>query len=235
MLIFIAIRAGQKGPKTAAEGFAAARIGLLRATPEASFDPAFAVPSPIELVLAPTAMRFDFPVGSEHGALSYQASAFQENGDLGEDFRGIGGLDSDLGVPVLAVADGMVLYAGTPSPSWGNVVMLLHETGEGEMVESVYGHLGAIRVPVGAQVRRGTTLGTIGSAGSAKHLHFELRRAPGLDPGTGYGGTAQGRLAGEKTLTKWRRHRDDQLPAAPAGKPLEPSALRLEIGENTVP
>jgi len=73
MLIFIAIRAGQKGPKTAGEGFEPARIGLLRATDEALFDPAFAVLSPIELALAPSVTNFDFPVGSEHGALTYNA------------------------------------------------------------------------------------------------------------------------------------------------------------------
>jgi len=238
MLIFIAIRAGKQGPKSAGEGFEPARIGLLRATDEALFDSAFAVLSPIELALAPTVTNFDFPVGSEHGALTYNAQPFQENRHLGEDFNGVGGQDSDLGDPVFAVADGKVLYAGVPSPGWGNVVMLLHETGEAKMVESVYGHLDAIRVPVGGQVRRGDIIGTIGSAEGRylAHLHFELRSAPALDTGAGYGDTPQGRLDGEKALTDWRHRRDDQLAAAPAGEALEPSALSLDIeGETAAP
>jgi murein DD-endopeptidase MepM/ murein hydrolase activator NlpD len=101
------------------------------------------------------------------------------------------------------------------------------------MVESVYGHLEAIRVPVGGQVRRGDILGTIGSAEGRylAHLHFELRSAPALDTGAGYGDTPQGRLDGEKMLLSWRHRRDDQLSAAPAGEPLEPSALSLGIEE----
>ena len=233
MLIFIAIRAGDKGVETAGEGYEPVQNGLLRATEKALFDPAFAVLSPTELVLAPTATRFDLPVGSEHGALTYNAQPFQENRHLGEDFNGIGGQDSDLGDSVFAVADGRVIYAGAPSPGWGNVVMLLHESAEGKMVESVYGHLEAIRVPVGGQVRRGDILGTIGSAEGRylAHLHFELRSAPALDTGAGYGDTPQGRLDGEKMLLSWRHRRDDQLSAAPAGEPLEPSALSLGIEE----
>jgi hypothetical protein len=235
MLIFIAVRSGQKGPRTAGEGYEPARIGLMRATEEALFDPAFAVLSPIELVLAPSVTNFDFPVGSEHGALTYNAQPFQENRHLGEDFNGIGGEDSDLGDPVFAVAEGKVLYAGIPSPGWGNVVMLLHERADGQMVESIYGHLDAIRVPVGAQVRRGDTIGTIGSAEGRylAHLHFELRSAPALDSGVGYSDSPLGRLDGEKTLTQWRHRRDNQLAAAPAGEPLEPSALSLDIEEES--
>lgn len=236
MLIFIAIRTGQKGPQTDRDGFTPARNGLLRATAEALFDPAFALLSPTELVLAPTVTRFDFPVGSEHGALTYNAQPFQANRHLGEDFNGIGGEDSDLGDPVFAVADGKVIYAGTPSSGWGNLVMLLHEREDGTILESVYGHLDSIRVPVGGQIRRGEVLGTIGSAEGRylAHLHFEMRRAPALDPGAGYGDTAQGRIDGEKTLTEGRLRRDDQLAAPPAGEPLEPSALSLGIEKESV-
>nr|MBA3650292.1 hypothetical protein [Chthoniobacterales bacterium] len=37
------------------------------------FDSHFALFSPIELGPLPTATRFDFPLGSEHGALAYNA------------------------------------------------------------------------------------------------------------------------------------------------------------------
>jgi len=36
-------------------------------------DPAFRLPSPLELASLPTAARFDFPHGSENGAMTYNA------------------------------------------------------------------------------------------------------------------------------------------------------------------
>ena len=231
MLIFIAIRSGSRGPKLPGEGLKPSLIGLLAPGNEASFDSAFAVLSPIEMVLAPTAKTSDFPVGSEHGAFTYNAQPFQTNRHLGEDLNGIGGQDSDHGDPVYAMSDGKVVYAGWPSDGWGNVVILLHELESGIMVESVYGHLGSIRVPAGGQVRRGGTLGTIGSANERypAHLHFELRGYPGLDIGIGYGDSAQGRLNGEASLVAWRGRKDDQLASAPAGEPLEPSSFNLDV------
>jgi len=71
-------------------------------------DPAFQIPSPFELASLPVATRFDFPLGSEHGALTYNAQHFTENHHLGDDLNGIGGENSDLGDPIYAVADGRV-------------------------------------------------------------------------------------------------------------------------------
>ena len=39
-------------------------------------DLAFQLPSPLELAALPTATRFDFPLGSENGALAYNAQRF---------------------------------------------------------------------------------------------------------------------------------------------------------------
>src|SRR5881392_3147886 len=85
-------------------------------------DPAFQVPSPFELASLPAATRFDFPLGSEHGALTYNAQRFAENHHLGDDLNGIGGENSDLGDPIYAVADGRVLLARDAGPGWGNVI-----------------------------------------------------------------------------------------------------------------
>jgi hypothetical protein len=80
-------------------------------------DPAFRLPSPLELASLPTAARFDFPLGSENGALTYNAQRFTENHHLGDDLNGIGGEDSDPGDPIYAVADGR--WNGIyPSASW---------------------------------------------------------------------------------------------------------------------
>ena len=56
-------------------------------------------------------------------------------------------------------------------------------------VESLYAHLDAIEVVVGARLGRGQRLGTIGTAGGhyGPHLHFELRTQAGLPLGGGYG------------------------------------------------
>src|SRR6202023_1644205 len=89
-------------------------------------DLAFRIPSPLELVSLSAAARFDFPLGSENAAMSYNAQHFTENHHLGEDLNGIGGENSDLGDPIYAIADGRVLLAREGGPGWGNVVILLH-------------------------------------------------------------------------------------------------------------
>lgn len=210
-----------------------ARIGLLSATGDLAFDPAFALLSPIEMVLAPTSTRFDDPVGSRNGALTYNANPFFTDRHLGDDFNGIGGGNSDLGDPVFAASDGLVLTAGSAGEGWGNVVTLLHELPDGTMVETQYAHLDSIAVPVGAQVRRGGRLGTIGNADGRylAHLHFEVRLAPSLDPGPGYSEEELGRISGALALKKWRGRAGDQLAAAPAGSPPPPRAVTFGAGE----
>lgn len=207
-----------------------ARIGLLAPGKEALFDPAFAVTTPVEMVLAPTADTFDYPVGSRHGALTYNAQPFFTNQHLGDDLNGIGGWNSDLGDPVYAIADGRVVFSGRPSEGWGNVVTLQHELENGRLVQSFYGHLDSIRVPVGERVRRGDRIGSIGTADGRylAHLHFELRRYPSLDVGAGYAESRLGRLPGELMMRKWRRRDEDRLAPPPRGAPLEPNAFQVD-------
>jgi hypothetical protein len=93
-------------------------------------NPGFQLTSPILLASLPIATRFDFPIGNENGALTYNAQGFTENDHLGDDLNGIGGENSDLGDPVHAIADGRVLFAGDGGPGWGNIVILLHAYAE---------------------------------------------------------------------------------------------------------
>ncbi|MDF1814619.1 MAG: M23 family metallopeptidase [Verrucomicrobiales bacterium] len=207
-------------------------VGLLNPNlEELIFDPAFAVLSPVEMVTAPTAVRFDPPMGSEHAGLTYNAQPFLTTRHLGDDINGIGGNNSDLNDPVFAVADGRVIYTGWPADGWGNVAILLHELPDGRLVESFYGHLDRIGVFVGQRVRRGDRIGEVGNADGKylAHLHFELRTSPALDCGAGYADAALDRLPGEFSLIKWRGRPDDQLAPPPVGDSVEPqSSIEVE-------
>jgi len=156
--------------------FALALLGTLawKLWPELSrptrLDPAFQVPSPFELASLPVATRFDFPLGSEHGALTYNAQRFTENHHLGDDLNGIGGENSDLGDPIYAVANGRVLLARDGGPGWGNVIIVLHaieESGTRRYVQSCYGHCQEILVHAGDDVHRGQKIATVGTAGAS--------------------------------------------------------------------
>src|SRR5471032_726861 len=129
------------------------------------FQPSLELVSPIDLASLPTAMRFDFPLGTEHGAMAYNAQPFTENLHLGDDLNGIGGENSDLGDPVYAVADGQVIAARDGGPGWGNVIIVLHayrENGARKYVQSFYGHVQTMLVAPLDQVRRGQQIATVG-------------------------------------------------------------------------
>jgi murein DD-endopeptidase MepM/ murein hydrolase activator NlpD len=75
------------------------------------------------------------------------------------------------GTPVAAPADGVVVFAGREG-GFGRVVRLAHGFG----YTTVYGHLDKILVTPGDEVRRGDTIGQIGSSGrsTGPHLHYEV-------------------------------------------------------------
>jgi len=153
-------------------------------------DPAFQLPSAIELAALPTVTRFDFPLGSENGALAYNAQRFTENRHLGDDLNGIGGENSDLGDPIYAVADGRVSLAEEGGPGWGNVIIILHayeEGGSRKYVQSYYAHVDTMLVEQRQDVRRGQQIATVGTADGKylAHLHFEMREfmTPFIGPG----------------------------------------------------
>ena len=150
-------------------------------------DPAFRMPSPLQLA----ATHFDFPLGNENGAMSYNAQHFTESRHLGDDLNGIGGENSDLGDPIYAIADGRVLLARDGGPGWGNVVILLHaylENGERKYVQSYHGHVQDMLVHPGQIVKRGQQIATVGTANGryVAHLHFEMREFVTPFIGLGY-------------------------------------------------
>ena len=133
---------------------------------------------------------FDFPVGAPDGDGYYDAQPFGgDSAHLGSDWNGARGGDSDLGDPVLAVADGRVLEVADHGGGWGNVVRIAHRVQGDLVVESLYAHLDDIHVRAGDLVTRGQQLGTIGTAHGhyRAHLHLELRDALLRPLGGGYG------------------------------------------------
>lgn len=81
--------------------------------------------------------------------------------------------------PVYAVGDGTVLYAGTNTSTYVNVVLIEHAHPDGGTICSFYGHLGSVSVGEGDVVTRGQQIANVldwqaqfGAANS--HLHYVL-------------------------------------------------------------
>ncbi|MCF6313721.1 MAG: M23 family metallopeptidase [Verrucomicrobiales bacterium] len=223
----------EKAVETQEEDSEPSRVALLNVDEEGDFDPAFILLRPVELARAPLQTRVDFPLGSAGGAFSYNAQPFLENKHLGEDFNGIGGWDSDLGDAVYAVADGEVVYAGWPADGWGRVLTVLHRDQEGQLFQTFYAHLNRIDLPVGARVRRGQKLGTVGKGDGRylAHLHFEFKDGSMIAAGPGYADQSRGRRSGEQWILSSRVGLEDRLNRAISGP--SPNASESVIGVNT--
>lgn len=180
----------------------------------------------------PPATRFDQPMGSAHAALTYNAQKFWEMNQArkghhtGDDLNGIGGMNTDLGDPVYAAADGLVVFAGEPSPGWGNTLIVAHRDTTGRLLETMYAHLDRIDVVVNALVFRGQKIGTVGTANGyyPAHLHFEIRHGDGVDIGGGYGMLPLNRLDPERTIKELAGAESDDLSPSPLAAALKPTA-----------
>jgi murein DD-endopeptidase MepM/ murein hydrolase activator NlpD len=82
-------------------------------------------------------------------------------------------LPAPVGTPVLAAADGRVVYAGSGVRGYGNLVVIRH----GGDLLTVYAHSSVILVSQGQPVRAGDRIALVGQSGRATgpHLHFEVR------------------------------------------------------------
>ena len=182
----------------------------------------------------PRALRFDPPLGSNHGGLVYNAQKFWEMNDkrgghhTGDDLNGIGGMNTDLGDSVFCTADGRVVYAGEPSPGWGKLVVIAHTAADGRPLHSMYAHLHRIDVAPGALVPRGGKVGTVGTANGyyPAHLHFEMRTSDGVDIGAGYAMFPLNRLDPTATIAGLRNAGVDDLSPAPLARMLAADGVR---------
>jgi hypothetical protein len=195
----------------------------VRAITAKPWDAAFQRLTPREIALLPLATRFDHPLGSEHGALTYDAQPFRVTRHLGDDLNGIGGQNSDLGDPVYASGAGRVVLAQDVGGGWGKMIILAHRlpTEEGRVVanvvQTVYAHLNDIKVRLGETVSRGDEVGSVGTVDGKylAHLHFEVREGPYPGPGVGYADVPMNRESPTRFLFENRGAPEELLNSAP--------------------
>lgn len=78
----------------------------------------------------------------------------------------------DLGYPIYAADNGVVVYSGWNDWGYGNVIVIDHGNGW----QTLYAHLSVISAGCGASVYQGGQIGSMGSTGNSTgpHLHFEM-------------------------------------------------------------
>jgi lipoprotein NlpD len=95
-------------------------------------------------------------------------AAFAEPSSKGVDIGG------RLGDPVVAAAQGKVMYVGTGIRGYGKLIVIKHDNG----FNSVYAHNREILVKEGQSVTRGQKIAELGdSDADAPKLHFEIRKS----------------------------------------------------------
>ena len=128
--------------------------------PEAAIVPASA-PAPAVPAPAPDDVAWAWPSSGK------MIGPYSEAGNKGVDIGG------KMGDPVLAAADGRVVYAGAGLRGYGELVIIKHNA----TYLSAYAHNRKILVKEKDQVSRGQKIAEMGNTGAdAVKLHFEIRK-----------------------------------------------------------
>ena len=110
----------------------------------------------------PDAIDFIWPVRGR------VLAGFSEPNSKGVDISG------KIGDPVVAAAQGKVMYTGTGIRGYGKLIVIKHDNG----FNSVYAHNREILVKEGQNVTRGQKIAELGDSDSdAPKLHFEIRKS----------------------------------------------------------
>jgi len=153
--------------KPAPAGVAAGAAVVVPSAPAASAPaPAAAVASP---AAAPAAAKVDPDDEPTWGwpASGAVLAGFEEGRHKGLAING------KAGDPVLAAADGRVVYAGSGLRGYGNLVIVKHNN----TYLTAYAHNQALLVKEDQAVRRGQKIAEMGSSDADRvQLHFEIRR-----------------------------------------------------------
>ena len=156
----------------AARGVAAAKVearpleGRPAAAPAPSAAASAAAAAPAAATAGP-AREGDDDLGWAWPASGAVLAGFEEGRQKGLAIAG------KAGDPVLAAADGRVVYAGSGLRGYGNLVIVKHN---GTYL-SAYAHNQALLVKEDQAVRRGQKIAEMGSSDAERvQLHFEIRR-----------------------------------------------------------
>jgi len=153
------VTSGTAVPSTGAAATSASAPRAASSAPVASLPPVSPTPAPAGEEEVPWA----WPTG---GAATVVAS-FDEQKNKGLDIAG------KPGDPVLASADGRVVYAGAGLRGYGNLIILKHNN----TYLSAYAHNQALLVKEDQTVRKGQKIAEMGSSDADRvKLHFEIRR-----------------------------------------------------------
>ncbi|MGB6064226.1 MAG: peptidoglycan DD-metalloendopeptidase family protein [Desulfomonilaceae bacterium] len=127
----------------------------------------FKLSAPIRGKRDPVVPELKFPVlgGVLTSPFGYRWGRFHKGLDIA----------APIGHPVLACADGRVIFTGSRKRfrRYGNTVLIDHGRG----VYTYYAHLSAIKVKKNQRVRRGQKIALVGNTGrsTGPHLHLEVR------------------------------------------------------------
>ncbi|HSV35379.1 MAG TPA: peptidoglycan DD-metalloendopeptidase family protein [Ramlibacter sp.] len=139
--------------------------GTPRGTVSASVTPPASLP-PVAPTPAP-AGEDDVPWGWPTSGGAAVLAGFDEQRNKGLDIAG------KQGDPVLASADGRVVYAGAGLRGYGNLIILKHNN----TYLSAYAHNQTLLVKEDQTVRKGQKIAEMGSSDADRvKLHFEIRR-----------------------------------------------------------
>ena len=156
-----------------ARGVAAARVEArpLEAKPAAvpapPAAPAASAPLAVAMPAAPPVREGDDDLGWAWPAAGAVLAPFEEGKQKGLAIAG------KAGDPVLAAADGRVVYAGSGLRGYGNLVIVKHNS----TYLTAYAHNQTLLVKEDQAVRRGQKIAEMGSSDAERvQLHFEIRR-----------------------------------------------------------
>lgn len=147
-------------------------VGMLVACTSTPSKPSAPAPSPPAAANPKNAETLPFVLPTQ-GQVIYRFDGKARKG------IGIGGA---AGTPVLAAADGVVVYAGSGLRGYGNMIILKHN----EVFLTAYAHNRALFVKEDQRVTQSQKIAEMGSTASdVTKLHFEIRkRGVAVDPET---------------------------------------------------
>ncbi len=137
-------------------------------TPSAHIDTSFLLEDPIPRTASDSAIASTvLPIAPD---LVKGVSTYFSGYHPGIDIR------ADVGSPIMALRDGVVVESSFQPGGYGNYVVVEHFVGE-QSVRSLYAHMKSTKVSIGDKVKAKEIIGYVGMTGhtTGAHLHLETR------------------------------------------------------------